>query len=64
MTIGTTQTAMIPDSFKAIASDLTPFKRVGTPEDIAGVVGFLTSDKSRWVTGQNVFASGGISYSF
>ncbi|KAJ3331348.1 hypothetical protein HDU76_003409 [Blyttiomyces sp. JEL0837] len=61
---GITQTPMLPDAFVAIAGDMTPFKRVGTPEDIAGSVAFLTSEKSRWVTGQNLFVSGGISYSF
>ncbi|WP_309055547.1 SDR family oxidoreductase, partial [Streptomyces sp.] len=29
------------------------------PEDVADVVGFLASDAARWVTGQNIDASGG-----
>ncbi|MET9064097.1 SDR family oxidoreductase [Streptosporangium sandarakinum] len=33
--------------------------RVGQPEDIADVVGFLASDAGRWVTGQVIDASGG-----
>jgi 3-oxoacyl-[acyl-carrier protein] reductase len=34
--------------------------RLGRPEDIADVVAWLTSDESRWVTGQNIRANGGL----
>jgi NAD(P)-dependent dehydrogenase (short-subunit alcohol dehydrogenase family) len=34
--------------------------RTGTVEDIADVVLLLASDKSRWLTGQFISASGGI----
>lgn len=34
-------------------------KRIGKPEDIADVVGFLASPDARWVTGQVIEASGG-----
>ena len=34
-------------------------KRIGQPDDIAGVVGFLAGPDSRWVTGQVIEASGG-----
>ncbi|QCI66267.1 SDR family oxidoreductase [Phreatobacter stygius] len=33
--------------------------RVGQPEDVAGVVGFLASADGAWVTGQSIDASGG-----
>jgi NAD(P)-dependent dehydrogenase (short-subunit alcohol dehydrogenase family) len=33
--------------------------RVGQPEDIAEIVGFLASDEGRWITGQTIDASGG-----
>ncbi|MFD6726279.1 SDR family oxidoreductase, partial [Streptomyces sp. NPDC060131] len=32
---------------------------VGQPDDVADVVAFLASDDARWVTGQNIDASGG-----
>ncbi len=32
---------------------------LGSPEDIAGPVVFLLSDKSRWITGQNFIVDGG-----
>jgi len=38
----------------------TPLQRIGTPDDIANVVGFLSSDKGKWITGQNIIADGGI----
>ncbi|MBZ3906088.1 MULTISPECIES: SDR family oxidoreductase [Streptomyces] len=39
---------------------LSVFNRLGSPEDIADVVAFLSSDDARWVTGQCVDASGGL----
>ncbi|XP_075557786.1 dehydrogenase/reductase SDR family member 4-like [Dermacentor variabilis] len=36
-----------------------PQKRLGTPEDCAGVVSFLVSDDARYVTGENVPVAGG-----
>jgi meso-butanediol dehydrogenase/(S,S)-butanediol dehydrogenase/diacetyl reductase len=38
----------------------TPLGRVGTPEDIADVVVFLSSDLARFVTGQNLVVDGGM----
>ena len=37
-----------------------PLKRLGVPEDIAGVVAFLLSDQASWVTGQTVVLDGGM----
>jgi 3-oxoacyl-[acyl-carrier protein] reductase len=37
----------------------TPLGRLGEPGDIADVVAFLASDAGRWITGQNIPASGG-----
>ena len=39
----------------------TPYGRVGTPEDVADVVVFLCSDKSKWITGQIIVVDGGYS---
>ena len=41
-------------------SGLSPLSRVGTAEDIGGVVAFLCSDEARWVNGQRIEVSGGI----
>ncbi|MFR9725902.1 SDR family oxidoreductase [Streptomyces sp. MS19] len=38
---------------------MSPFGRIGQPEDVADVAAFLASDSSRWVTGQWIDATGG-----
>jgi 3-oxoacyl-[acyl-carrier protein] reductase len=47
------------DEGKAVMTAASPLGRVGTPEDVAGVIGFLASDASQWTTGQVIDASGG-----
>lgn len=37
----------------------TPLGRIGTPQDVAGVVAFLASDDARWITGQTLVVAGG-----
>ncbi|MFE6744912.1 SDR family NAD(P)-dependent oxidoreductase [Kitasatospora purpeofusca] len=46
-------------SARARASSYSVFDRVAEPADVADVVAFLASDDARWVTGQNLEASGG-----
>jgi NAD(P)-dependent dehydrogenase (short-subunit alcohol dehydrogenase family) len=41
-------------------SSLSPLGRVGTAEDIGGVVAFLCSDEGKWINGQRIEVSGGI----
>ena len=43
---------------KARAGEI-PLKRVGEPEDICGLVSYLVSDKSSWITGQCFGIDGG-----
>lgn len=38
----------------------TPLKRNGQPEDVAGVISFLTSDAARFVTSTDVLVDGGV----
>jgi 3-oxoacyl-[acyl-carrier protein] reductase len=38
----------------------TPLGRLGTPDDVAGVVAFLASDDARWVTGSLIQVAGGM----
>ncbi len=38
----------------------TPLRRIGQPEDIAGVAVFLASDASAYITGQTIVVDGGI----
>jgi 2-hydroxycyclohexanecarboxyl-CoA dehydrogenase len=37
-----------------------PMKRLGQPTDIAGIVAFLASDEARYITGQVISVSGGL----
>ena len=36
-----------------------PMGRLGTPEDVAKVIGFLASDEATWITGQIIHSEGG-----
>jgi 3-oxoacyl-[acyl-carrier protein] reductase len=47
------------ERFKQGAIERTPLRRVGKPEDIAGVVSFLCSEDSSFVSGQTIYAAGG-----
>jgi NAD(P)-dependent dehydrogenase (short-subunit alcohol dehydrogenase family) len=50
----------------AIASwvGIIPLRRLGTPEDLAGICISLASDESSWVTGTHVCIDGGFEASF
>jgi 2-hydroxycyclohexanecarboxyl-CoA dehydrogenase len=37
-----------------------PMKRIGRPEDLAGIVAFLSSDDAEYITGQVISVSGGL----
>lgn len=39
---------------------MTALGRVGRPDDIGGIVAFLCSDDAKWINGQRVEASGGM----
>ncbi|MCG3178504.1 MAG: 3-oxoacyl-[acyl-carrier-protein] reductase FabG [Phycisphaerae bacterium] len=49
------------ESQKAQISRRTPLGRLGTVEDVVGVVEFLLSDSARFITGQTIVIDGGIS---
>jgi len=44
---------------KRAAAERTPLRRIGQPEDIAGLITFLCSDDASFVTGQTIYATGG-----
>jgi 3-oxoacyl-[acyl-carrier protein] reductase len=57
---GFTDTHLLPERDRAVAADMSPFKRIGDPADVADVAMFLASDAAHWVTGQNIAAGGGV----
>ncbi|KNC99950.1 uncharacterized protein SPPG_05324 [Spizellomyces punctatus DAOM BR117] len=62
---GTTDTDMLrtnPEEQLKQWEQQTPLKRLGKPEDVAAAVVFLASPQSTWFTGQNLHATGGISF--
>jgi len=48
------------DSFEQLKA-LCPMDRPGTPEEVAGTVGFLVSEKASYITGQLLAVDGGTS---
>lgn len=55
-----TKDALSHDGVRDFLASQTALGRVGVPDDIGGVVTFLCSDQSRWVTAQRLEASGGM----
>ena len=51
--------AVIPDARGEWLSKI-PLGRLGTPEDVAGAVCFLASDKASYITGQVFGVNGGL----
>jgi len=49
----------LPEEFKQKAADETVFNRLGEPEDVANLVTFLASDKSKHITGEVIKVDGG-----
>lgn len=38
-----------------------PMRRLGMPEEMAGIVAFLVSDDASYITGESIVAAGGMS---
>jgi NAD(P)-dependent dehydrogenase (short-subunit alcohol dehydrogenase family) len=62
---GTTRTRLGDDAFSKHPEVIAPLAartalgRIGEPDDVGAVIAFLVSDDARWITGQDVEASGG-----
>lgn len=60
VTEGTTTAGIVGSAMEAGIVAQTPLGRAGQPDDIARVVAFLASDDARFVTGEEITASGGL----
>ena len=58
--ITTDMTENLPQQVKDHIQGLIAVKRLGTPEDIAAAVAYLTSDQAGFITGQTVIVDGGM----
>jgi 3-oxoacyl-[acyl-carrier protein] reductase len=47
------------EAFKVGAASQIPLRRVGQPQDVANVIGFLCSDEAAFVSGQTLYVRGG-----
>jgi len=63
---GATDTPLLGEVFKGQEKILEgmkkaiPFRRLGTPQDIANAVAFFVSDEAEFITGQTLSVSGGL----
>lgn len=59
-TEGTHTAGFIGSDFEKSLVAQTPLGRIGQPDDIAAIAVFLASDDSRWLTGEQLLATGGM----
>jgi len=59
-TEGTVSAGFIGSDFEKALIAQAPLGRTGRPDDIADIAVFLASNDSRWLTGEQIVASGGI----
>lgn len=60
-TIRSSGTTQYGEELLEISRKATPLKRLGTPEEVARVIGFLASDLNDYVTGCTYYIDGGLS---
>jgi 3-oxoacyl-[acyl-carrier protein] reductase len=58
--IETDMTAALPEKIRSAMLAQVPLGRAGHPEDVAGTVAFLTSDRAAYITGQVICVAGGM----
>jgi len=51
--------ADIPEKVRLLSAVQTPLRTLASPEDVAGAISFLASDKSNYLTGETIRVNGG-----
>lgn len=66
VTVGYVPTGMTEDNMTQFLQEYwvknCPAKRVGTPDEVAAAVTFLASDEARFISGENLHVSAGLTY--
>ncbi len=57
---GPIATAMLTPQRATVVAPMIPLGRVGTPDDVVGLVRFLLGDESAYLTGQTIHLNGGL----
>jgi 3-oxoacyl-[acyl-carrier protein] reductase len=58
--IDTDMTRALPEEQRQALQQQIPLGRLGQPEEIADVVGFLASDQGAYITGETIHVNGGM----
>jgi 3-oxoacyl-[acyl-carrier protein] reductase len=58
--IDTDMTKKLPEEQRLALQGQIPLQRLGSPEEIAGVVAFLASDAAAYITGETIHVNGGM----
>jgi 3-oxoacyl-[acyl-carrier protein] reductase len=58
--IDTDMTKKLPEEQRLALQGQIPLQRLGSPEEIAGVVAFLVSDAAAYITGETIHVNGGM----
>lgn len=58
--IGTSMTEVLSESTKEAILNNIPLKRIGDPQEVADLIGFLASNKASYITGQVINIDGGM----
>ena len=58
--IDTAMTEALPEKQREALLEQVPLQRLGTPEDVAAMVGFLASPMAAYVTGETLHVNGGL----
>jgi 3-oxoacyl-[acyl-carrier protein] reductase len=59
VSLGPVQTGWITPELERAILPTIPLGRIGSPQDVAGVIVFLAAAQAGWVTGQRIFVGGG-----
>ena len=51
--------ADLPEKVRLLTESQTPLRRLASPDDVAGAISFLVSDKSDFMTGETLRVNGG-----